>query len=171
MPPINLIQFRIANISVGPSTVRGQPKETVKKAREYLKSIHLQNFTDIGNEQDFQNTLNEYTLKLQQELPSKSWGIARKVMNIFLFQATHDVLLNREFFLDNIKIFLEIPLDNPNSKKLKEFAKKEEIDISWRNIYSLQPDINQKFQDYAGKYALETYQCERCYLDVYWWRS
>ena len=55
MPPIELIQRRIANISVGASTVRGQPEGTVKKAREYLQVLNLQDFSSVTSEEGFWN--------------------------------------------------------------------------------------------------------------------
>ena len=171
MLSIDLFQKRIANISVGSSTVRGQPKRTVKIAREYLKSINLRDFSRINNEEEFNHLLDVHTNKLREELPSKSWGIARKILNLFLFQTSHDIFLNRRYSLDKLIPYLEVPLDNPNAKKLKIFAGLDGVKLEWKNIYSLEPEISAKFQKYAKNYAIKTYQCERCYLDIYWWRS
>lgn len=171
MPPIDIVQKRIVNISVGTSTVRGQPEGTVITARKYLQYVNLKDFSEIINEDGFKGLLDKHTQLLKERLPSKSWGIARKVMNIFLFQATHDIILNRNYTLDKIIPYLELPLDNPNAKRLKKFAKSEGITLEWRNIYSLQPEVSITFQNYAKQYAQEKYNCERCYLDVYWWRS
>ena len=170
MLSIDLIQKRIANISVGSSTVRGQPEGTVKVAREYLQSIDLKNFFNITNENQFNDLLDKHTNLLKERIPSKSWGISRKVINIFLFQSTHDIFLNKEYSLNKVIPYLEIPLDNPNAKKLKEFAGSD-VKLEWKNIYSLEPEMSVKFQKYAKNYAIKTYQCERCYLDIYWWRS
>jgi len=171
MPPIELIKKRIANISVGSSTVRGQPKETVNTVRLYFNSLELQDFSNISNEVQFKTILDKHTLILKDKLPSKSWGISRKVLNIFLFQVSHDVILNRKYHLDKIIPYLELPLDNPNAKRLKKFAKDEGIKLDWSNIYSLEPEVNAQFQEYAKRHASHKYRCERCYLDVYWWRS
>jgi hypothetical protein len=169
-PPIDLIQKRIANISVGTSTVRGQPKGTVTIARKYLQSVNLKDFSE-GSEDHFRTVLDTNTDKMKHELPSNSWGIARKVLNIFLFQAAHDVFLNRNYSLDKIIRYLEVPLDNPNAKKLKEIVKSKGENLDWTNIYSLAPETSSQFQEYARKYAYEKYNCERCYLDIFWWRS
>jgi hypothetical protein len=168
-PPIALVQKRIANISVGSSTVRGQPKGTVTIARNYLQSINLKDFSN-GSEDQFRRVLDEHTEKLRTELPSRSWGIARKVLNIFLFQATHDVILNRTYTFDKIIAYLEVPLDNPNAKKLKGKAKSEGKTLNWKNIYSLNPDASKEFQDIARQCASQK-GYERCYLDLDWWRS
>jgi hypothetical protein len=169
-PPIGLIQKRIANTSVGTSTVRGQPKGTAIIARKQLQSVNLKDFSDASEDQ-FTNVLDAYTEKLKNKLPSNSWGIARKVLNIFLFQAAHDVFLNRNYTLDKITRYLEVPLDNPNAKKLKKIAKSEGKNLYWKNIYSLVPETSNQFQEYARKYAYQKYNCERCYLDIFWWRS
>ena len=171
MPPINLIQKRIANISVGSSTVRGQPKETVKLARNYLSSIDLQSFSNIRNITQFQILLDKRTISLKEQIPSKSWGISRKVLNIFLFQVSHDILLNRKYSLNGIIPYLELPLDNPNAKRLIKYARLKNIQLNWKNIYSLEPETSKLFQDFAKQYAHYNFNCERCYLDVYWWRS
>ena len=171
MIPIDLVQRRIANISVGGSTVRGQPKGTLDTARKYLASIDLRKFSTVTNEEGFNKLLNEHTRLLQENLPSQSWGISRKVLNIFLFQATHDIFLNKKYSLNAVIQHLELPLDNPNAKNLKRLAKAEDFKLHWKNIYSLEPDVSAKLQKYAKKHAHSEYQCARCYLDVYWWRS
>jgi len=173
MPPIELIQKRIANISVGPSTVRRQPEGTAAIARKYLwQPIVIKHFSKVKNEKDFKNRLNTHTSKLKDKLPSKSWGIARKVLNLFLFQAVQDINLNKKYALDKLINYLELPLDNTNGKNLKEFAKKiDGGNLEWKNISSLTPEINEQFQEYAKRCANWTYKCARCYLDVYWWRS
>ena len=171
MIPIDLVQRRIANISVGNSTVRGQPKGTVATARDYFASVDLAEFSRIINEDGFGKILDKHTKLLQKKLPSHSWGISRKVLNICLFQATHDILLNKKYSLDAVIPYLELPLDNPNGKKLRKLARAEGIKLHWTNIKSLEPEMSAKLQAYAKKHARSEHQCERCYLDVLWWRS
>ena len=40
-PPIDKVQKRIANISIGPSTLRGQPEGTIKTAREFFINFNF----------------------------------------------------------------------------------------------------------------------------------
>ena len=171
MIPIDLVQRRIANISVGGSTVRGQPEGTVAIVRKYLSRIDLRKFSTVINEEGFSNILDRRTRFLQGKLPSQSWGISRKVLNIFLFQAAHDIFLNKKYSLDSVITYLELPLDTSNGKRLRKLAKAEGIKLHWRNIKSLEPKISAKIQEYAKEHACSEYQCDRCYLDVYWWRS
>jgi len=164
-----LTQRRVANISAGASTLRGQPKDSVSIAIKNLQSINLKNFSDVTSDQ-FEKLLDEHVEKLRKEPPSKSWDIARKVLNIFLFQATHDIILNKNYNFKKIIPYLEVPLDNKNAKKLKKLAKKEGKRLSWKNIKSLNPEINAEFQGYAKTICISK-KVERCYLDLLWWRS
>lgn len=133
--------------------------------------MDLQHFSSAVNKVQFKKQLDDHTEKLKEQLPTKSWGIARKVLNIFLFQTTHDVLLNKIRPLNNVIAYLELPLDNANAKKLQKLARKESIRLDWSNIYSLEPEDSNRFQKYAKQIASCVYKCERCYLDLYWWRS
>jgi hypothetical protein len=167
---IELIQKWVARGSVGSSTVRGQPKGTIDKSIEYLQSVDLQSFSEAENEEEFKVLLDKATNKLEDVLPSKSWGMARKVLNIFLLHATQNITLNKKFGLDRIIPYLELPLDNPNAKRLIKLAKPEGKRLVWKKISSLKPEENLGFQEYAKLYAKKR-GIERCYLDACWWRS
>jgi hypothetical protein len=170
-PPINLIQRRIANISVGPSTVRGKGREGTKAiVTKYLgESINLKDFSNADSD-TFQKRLDEHTEELKNKIHLHEWGLARKVLNIFLFEAAHNIFLNKNYNLDKIISYLEVPLDNPNAKKLKNYAKSDGIMLNWNGIKSLDAKSSSQFQVYAEQYAQRLY-CARCYLDLYWWRG
>lgn len=169
---IHKIQERIANTSVSSSTVRGQPRGTVEKAQDYLKTINLKDFSKIKDERQFNRSLNKHTASLKKRIDSKSWGISRKVLNIFLFEASNNVLLNKKYSLHKIIPFLELTLDNPNAKELIKLAKIKNKKLIWKTISSLKSGPNKQFQKFAKDHAYNEY-CKmfRCYLDVYWWRS
>lgn len=167
-PPIHLVQKRIANTSVGASTVRGKGRKGTKAVvTEYLgESLNLQDFSDV-NSSTFQERLNRHTEELESRIRTHEWGIARKVLNIFLFEATHNTILSSKYNLANIIQFLEVPLDNKNAKNLKREAK-EGKRLKWESIKALDAESNSQFQAYAKQYAREL-GYERCYLDLYWW--
>jgi hypothetical protein len=172
LPPLRKFQNRVANFSVGASTMRGQPEGTIATARKYLQlSIDLRDFSDVVSEDQFRNILDGHTEKMRKRFESKSWGMARKVLNIFLFQAAEHIVLNRNYTLDKIIKYLELPLDNKNAKKVKEFARGKGKNLPWKNIKSLDPETSKLFQEYARQQAYKECNCERCYLEVYWWRS
>ena len=185
---IDKAKERIAKTSVGASTVRGQTKGTVAEARKYLiKNINLEDFVNPDN---FQNMLDKHTEILFEKLKNlyesaeknkkrnpPSWGLARKVLNIFLFEAAHNTILNRKYNLEEKIIpYLEVPLDYKNAERLKKHASDEDIELRWTNIKSLNDESSiqeyAKFQEYAKKCALrEEYNCKhRCYLELYWFR-
>jgi len=158
-------------MAVGSSTLRGQPKGSVKTAIDFLCQIDLNIFKNIKSEALFADTLNHQTDLLKELLPSKSWGFARKVLNIFLFQVTHDIYLSDKYNLKKLIPFLEVALDNPNAKKLLKRAKKRSCKFYWRNIKSLMKEENSEIQEFAKKIAREEFGVERCYLDLYFWRE
>src|SRR4051794_29968500 len=82
----DIIQSRAARIAVSPSTVRGKgSKGTVSAARRYLRKMKLGDF-QVRTQAAFLAALDGHTEALQQKLPKpvRRWGLARKVMNIFL---------------------------------------------------------------------------------------
>lgn len=93
MPAISDVQRRIANTSIGASTLRGQKKDSVQKARGYLVKLDLTKLKNISNS-EFTRWLNERTEELQKELPEHKWGVARKAINIFLENAFYNKFLS-----------------------------------------------------------------------------
>jgi hypothetical protein len=135
----------------------------------------------VNSDKNFQEMLNKHTERLLERMiynssknhPSEnknnkpSWGIARKVLNIFLFEATHNKILNKKYNLENIICYLEIPLDNPNAKELQKRAESDGKNLDWKNIKSLEPELNKKIQEYAEQCANQKYGWDRCYLELY----
>ncbi len=169
--PIKLFQRRLANISIGTTTLRGQGKGASSIAIDYLKNMPLNKFSDITNQDEFMRLLDKFTIELKYLLPNKSWGAARKAINIFLLQASYHHNFVNDYHLDKIIPYLEIPLDNPNANQLRFEAKKEGIWLEWVNIKNLTPEQSKKIQNFAFKFTKEKYKCPRGYLDLYFWRS
>jgi hypothetical protein len=168
---LKVVQTREANSSIGASTLRGQPKGSIEITRNFLKKLDFNIFNNVNSESEFLGILDQQTDLLKEKIPSKSWGISRKALNIFLFHAINNIFLNKEYNLNKIIPFLELTLDNPNAKKLKELSGNKKIDFGWINITKLTKEPNSKIQDFAKKIAKEKYDCERCYLDLYFWRD
>src|SRR5712692_4621994 len=92
MPLIEAIQRRAAVIAIGPSTVRGQGASGIVKAvSEFLAVLSLRPFA-VSEAGRFRAALNSSTDDLVRTLPSKarSWGLARKCLNIFLHDAYYN---------------------------------------------------------------------------------
>ena len=170
IPPIDLFQRRMANRSVGASALRGQPPKTIEITREFLKKIDFNLFKEVSSEQDFLNKLNEQTSLLGESIPSKSWGMSRKALNLFLFESAHDTVISEEYSLKHLIPFFELVLDNPNAKRLLELAKNKGINLNWKNIKSLTKEENFHLQQFAKEVSKEK-DYERCYLDLEYWRG
>lgn len=167
---VNLFQRRLANTSIGASALRGQPTNTIKITRDFLKKMDFNLFKDVFSEQSFLNKLDEQTLLLREAIPSKSWGIARKALNLFLFDSTHNTVLSEEYKLRHLIPFFEVVLDNPNAKELIKLAENKGIILSWKNIKSLTKEENNHLQSFAKEVAKEK-EYDRCYLDLEFWRK
>lgn len=161
---------RIANTSVGASAVRGQPKKTAKTIRDFLEKLDLSQFKEINHEESFRNILDKITNELINKMPEGKFGFARKCLNIFLLEISHDTILVNEYNLDNLIPFLEVPLDNPNEKELRKEAK-EKKDWNWSSISDLKPEDNEKIQAFAKYYMKKSHNLERVYFDLINWRK
>lgn len=165
------IQRRVANVTIGNTTLRNQGAGSAKIARNYLSNLPLTKFSEISEAEQFNLLLDEFTNDLKAKLSNQSWGAARKALNIFLFECCMNKYISNNYDLDKIFEFLEVPLDNPNGKRLKNEAKKLGIKLRWVNIKKLEREDNAKIQDYASILAKNEYNCPRAYLDVLFWRS
>ncbi len=112
-PNIKSIQKRVANASIGNSTLRNQgAKGVVSVARKYLSTIDISAF-NVDTEIKFKDVLDKHTNCLKQELPSgaKNWGTARKALSVFLEEAFYNKFLSKAYHLNKIGKFLELPVD------------------------------------------------------------
>jgi len=169
MDKTELWQKRISNISVSSSTVRGQPKLTVQSIRDFLIELDLSQFENIDEQDSFGKILDELTYKLMNRMPSGKFGFARKCLNIFLLEITHNTILVGKYKLDKLIPFLEVPIDNPNEKELRKQAK--EVNWQWKSIKDLQSEDNRKIQVFTKDFMLDTHHLERVYFDLINWRK
>lgn len=166
---MGLVQKRVVNISIGPTTLRGQKIGTTNKVREYLTDIKLDELKGI-NQKEFIKWLDKHTNTLKGNLHN-NFGAARKGLNIFLFEATHNIYLSEHYNLTKVIPFLETPLDKGAATRLIKEAKKEgkPLGISWKSIKSLKGKDSDKIQSYAKEYAKHNDLPERCYSDLKLW--
>jgi hypothetical protein len=135
----------------------------------------LEDFREI-DKGTFKNLLDRHTLRLQGQIRKLDnsafyWGSARKAINIFLATACYHAVLRREYDLDKIEDYMEIPLDSQVAKKLSTEAKKREIALSqWESLKHLPKNLSEEYQKFALLYAQEL-KCSRVQLDVLIWRA
>lgn len=113
---INKLQRRIAQISVGASALRNQgAKGLIEICRDFFeKDIDLNEFRSELESPNFKEYLDRNTKELLNRFPEngKSWGAARKGLNLFFREVVYN------FYLSN---FLEIPADREGNKRILTF--------------------------------------------------
>jgi hypothetical protein len=159
---------------VTPSAVRnmGSPG-VVHAAREFLThKVSLKEMALSGER--FSGLLDLRTDQLVKAFPkpARHWGTARKVLNIFLRDATYNSFLCQAFRLDQLSKRLEVPVD----RDVAEFLRNDtSIDgqkrlLRWISIKSLNREQNKEYQD-AAKLIAAREGIEPVDIDVLAWRK
>jgi hypothetical protein len=170
-PKIELVQKRIANISITPSTLRNQgARKMVDIAQAFLTGLELNELGKINSENQFRNWLNNKTSKLMNRFPAgakTNWGAARKAINIFLEEMFYNRFLVEEYGLQKLECFLEVPLDNIVINKLIKEGRDKALP-KWGGIKRLTLTDSRQFQEFARNVAKEK-GTARVYLDLEFW--
>ena len=172
------MQRRVAQVAIGPSTLRNQGAPgVVAIAREFFeKNINLIEFRKVLETTEFPEYLDQLTLQLQRAFPrgGRSWGAARKGLNIFFRDSVYNKYLAD--YLDipsnqtaNVTILrnLEIPLDKDVATEL---TRRFDNLPKWTTIKRLDSKRSQLYQDAALDYA-DNLGLARIHLDLEFWRS
>lgn len=175
---IKLSQRRIALTCIGPSAIRNQGASgLIQTSRAFFEeNINLLEFRKVFITKHCESYLDDLTDKLNMRFPSegKSWGAARKGLNLFFRDAVCNTYL-ADFlnlptdFEENLKALqrLEIPLDRDVATALNS----EYPDLpKWKTIKSLVKSTNKLYQDMALVYA-DNKGIPRVHLDLIFWRS
>ena len=109
------------------------------------------------------------TRRLQACLPRRaaSWGLARKLLNIFVRDSLYTSYLAKKYGLIAMERFLEIPLDSITSKRIRKKA--PELP-RWLGVKHLSPDTSAAYQAVALLIAKRRHMA-RVHLDASWWGS
>jgi hypothetical protein len=164
---IERVQWFEASISIGASTARGMRGGTVAAGRKFLRHLNLRKLPT--EERAFQRHLEAKTNELSDELPCKSWGAARKFLNIFLRGALYNRFLCKEFGLVSLERFLEVPLDKSVANGLRA-EKGGECLPAFHTIIRLAREESAQYQEFALQVAKEK-RCKRVHLDLWYWRN
>jgi hypothetical protein len=165
---LTTIQSRAARGAVSPSAVRGRGhRGTVAAARSFLRQVDLTQF-GCSNARDFAKALNRTTGRLQRVLPlrGRRWGIARKVLNIFLRDCLYTTHLESAYHLARAECFLELPLDSITGTQLKRAAGRGRLP-QWPGVRHLKSSVSAKFQRAADAEATRQ-GIARVHLDAVW---
>jgi len=151
---LRLLRYRIAELSIGASTLRRQgAKRVVEKARAYLKRIRLRKYS-VNSRSDFLAVLNAETNRLRRYLPyrARNWGAARKALNIFLCSTVYNRHLCGTYRLAKIERFLEVPLDSYVGKALRRSSEGASLP-RWRSVKGLTKRLSDQYQTVARQIA------------------
>jgi len=171
---LQLVQKRVARVSIAPSTLRGQGSGVMVAAQKFLMNLSLAELKNI-NSKEFSCWLDQNTLALERAFPPDArlnWGAARKSINIFLESCLLNCFLSEDYDLDRLAEFMETPLDNPAAKMIHKKAESLGMPIrkKWKTIRSLEPDQSASLQEVALKWANEK-KVPRGYLDLWLWQG
>ena len=97
------IRRHVARLAVSSSTVRGRPAGTIEAARRFLRSLRLRTFS-TGDRAGFQLALDRATTRLRASLPggAQQWGLARKILNIYLRDCAYSRTFDRRMVSDDL---------------------------------------------------------------------
>jgi hypothetical protein len=164
---LKAFQSRAARIAVGASTVRGRGNRgAVEAAREYFCQLDLRRF---ANARGFVEALDQATNELRFALPPRArhWGLARKLLNIFLRDCLYLKDLNAVYRLDRVEAYLELPLDSITARALKKAEGRGKLP-AWPGVKRIKEPIYTLFQSAATSQA-KARGVSRVNLDAIWW--
>ena len=116
---------------------------------------------------EFQRALDRQTQRLVVVFPRGrgSWGLARKLLNIFLRDCLYTAYLNDAYGLGAAEGLLEIPLDSITANRLRQ----AKPDLPrWRGVKYLDPQLSAAYQA-AATLVAKRERVARVHLDAYWW--
>ncbi len=166
---IRAFQSRAARIAVSASTVRGRGNAGVVAAsRRFLRQIDLALFRQ-PTLMRFSQELGTATATLCESLPrtARHWGLARKVLNIFLRDCLYTIYLDEAFGLRKSEMYFELPLDSITAVHLKRAAGRGKLP-AWPGVKHLTESLSARFQEAAAAEAARR-NIARVHLDAIWW--
>lgn len=99
---------------------------------------------------------------------SRSWGVARKALNLFLRDAFFNTYLRKRFKLLRAEACCEVPLDGVVANGLRMRLPKKLP--SWPGVRPLTKEVSDAYQTAAMQEARRMH-FSRVHLDIYLWTS
>ena len=165
---LRAIQSRAARSAVGASAARGRGNAgVVRAARAHLRNANVRKL--VVSPKLFERRLDQETDALCAALPrgARHWGVARKLLNIFLRDCLYTTYLEAEYRLRAVEKLLEIPLDSVTAKTLKRASGRGGLP-RWRGVRHLTPSESAAFQAEALSEAKRR-GIARVHLDAFMW--
>ena len=164
---LEMVQHRAARAAVSAFATRGQGASgVVACGRDFMALLELGRF-GTRDPKAFRGELDRATRALQRALPeaASSWGLARKLLNIFLRDCLYTIYLQNAYSLGRAESFFEVPLDSITAKRI--FKEDPEIP-RWPGVKRVDRKLSAAYQEaaflIAGQLGLH-----RVHLDASWW--
>jgi hypothetical protein len=162
---LDAIRSRTARLASGGSAMRGKGNTGCSEcARAWLRELDVAPFA-TSHEAKFRARLNAETQRLRSHLPAgaQHWGLARKVLNIYLRDWFYTTYLEQKCSLKPAERLLELPLDREVVKALRKGRKLPKFTIK-----HLTPRDSILFQAAAEEEAAKR-GVARVHLDAFFW--
>jgi hypothetical protein len=164
---LRMIQQRAARAAISASATRGQGAAgVVASARTFLNGVRLAPF-GTSSPRAYAQRLDRVTGRLMDGLPARaaSWGLSRKLLNIFLRDCLYTTYLAEAHGLRVAERFFEIPLDSITAARIRAATP----DLPrWPGVKYLEPDVSSAYQAAALSFG-DQHGVARVHLDAYWW--
>ena len=177
---IDKIHKRLSIVSVGASAMRNQGASgIVDIARDYFyQSISLDDYIEkLSSPDKFGKFLDDHTDKMLKKFPAdgKSWGAARKGLNLFFREAVYNKFISDHYKLatdlgkfNKLIRHLEVPLDFDIATGI--YKDKNGTIPKWISIKKLTKNVSDIYQREALAIA-GSKQIARVHLDLIYWRQ
>jgi hypothetical protein len=166
---IPAVQSKVARVSAGATALRGQQTPGLTDAaRSYLATLSLRQF-GVSRRTTFDRRLDTTTESLRRALPrgARTWGMARRVLNIFLRNALYDFYLRKKYRLGRAEGFFEVPVDSIVARELRQELGRGLLP-RWHGVKYLTPNDNLRYQQ-AARSSARKLGLPAVHLDTYWW--
>lgn len=174
------VQRRISIISVSASALRNQGASGIVDAsrlyfHEEIKLVDF--FKAVSSSNSYKRYLDTHTTKLLKTFPSsgKSWGAARKGLNLYFREVVYNKFISDYYGLPNdinkfnkMFAYLEVPLDRDVAMGIRQNSPEELPE--WKSIRELKKAKSELYQEAANHIAKEKGTI-RIHLDLIYWRQ
>lgn len=163
------VQTFTARSSVTASATRGQGAPGIAVcARDHLSTVPLRDFS-VQSHAAFERVLDRETRRLAAAIPElgRSWGLSRKLLNIFLRNALYTVYLRDEFDLARAEPWFEVPLDSVVADRDSREPEGESLP-DWPGVKHLTVAQSAAFQDVFCAVARRL-SVSPVHLDAWYW--
>jgi len=162
-------QSFIAELSIGASALRNQGASgLIQCCRDFFKQIQFSKIPTDQNE--FATWLDTKTEELLAKFPeaAQNYGSARKGLNLFLRDASYNVILNRAYDLDRLIPLLEVPVDSFTANHL--YHHEPSLPRNWAGLKRVTSTQLEKYQE-AAQCLADEWKINRVELDAFFYRE